>query len=174
MSDTDSTKLANWEDDEWRRKALYAGVFVTAVLLSLFGLIEPVNINDTVEKVLQVGGPLLGLFGAKAYRNVDVPKQKLDAERAKAREEARREAAAEARAEADKMLSRIRAEAQASANQVGDIIAAKLDELPEYLRQPVSDAVRDVYDQPYGKHDVRAGDTDPAPDPAGPGRYPGA
>ncbi|WP_145941764.1 hypothetical protein [Corynebacterium glyciniphilum] len=173
MSDTNK-KLVNWDNDDWRRKALYAGVVVAAVVLSLFGLIDPVAIDDTVEKILQVGGPLIGLFGVKAYRNVDVPKQKLDAERSKAREEARTEALAEARAEAEKMLAQVRAEARSSANQVGDILAAKLDELPDSVRSRVSEGIRAVYSEPYGKHDIQADDPEPEPDPAGPGRYPGA
>lgn len=166
MSETKS----NWDDPKLRRKALYAGAVVLGIILAGIGLIDPDQIDSTAQRVLDVGGPLLSLVGIKAFRNVDAPSQEVAAERAKAREEARTEALTEARAEAEKMLARVREEARSSATQVGDVLAAKLDELPVHLSPTVADAVRAVYDQPYGKHDAEA----PEPDPAGPGRYPGA
>ncbi|MEY8565219.1 hypothetical protein AALF15_01430 [Corynebacteriaceae bacterium 7-707] len=168
---TDTEKKSQWDDPKVRRKALYAGVVAAAVILAGIGLIDPDQIDSTVQKVFEVAGPLLGLFGITAFRNVDAPSQEVAAERAKAREEAKSEALAEARAEAEKMLAQVREEARTSANQVGDILAAKLDELPDYLRPSVSDAVRAVYDQPYGRHDAAA--PEPESDTAGPGIYPG-
>ncbi|WP_291478512.1 hypothetical protein [Corynebacterium sp.] len=169
MSDTE--KKTNWNDPKVRRKALYAGAVTLGVILAGIGLNDPDQIDSTVQRVLDVGGPLLSLVGIKAFRNVDAPSQEVEAARAKAREEAKSEALAEARAEAEKMLAQVREEARTSANQVGDILAAKLDELPDYLRPSVSDAVRAVYDQPYGRHDAAA--PEPEPDTAGPGIYPG-
>lgn len=171
---TDIEKKNNWNDPKVRRKALYAGAVALGVVLAGIGLIDPDQIDATAQRVLDVGGPLLSLVGIKAFRNVDAPAKEVEAERSKAREEARTEALAEARAEAEKMLSQVRAEARSSANQVGDILAAKLDELPESLRSRVSEGIRAVYDQPYGRHDIDAEAPEPEHDPAGPGRYPGA
>ncbi|AHW64887.1 Putative membrane protein [Corynebacterium glyciniphilum AJ 3170] len=161
-------KKSQWDTPKVRRKALYAGVVVVGVILAGVGLIEPDQIDATVQRIIDVGGPLLSLFGITAFRNVDAPAQEVEAERSKAREEAL--------AEVEKVREDAWAEGQAYAQQVGDALVAKLDSLPEVIRGPVSEAVLSVYDQPYGKHDIEAATPEPEPenDPAGPGIYPGA
>lgn len=158
-------KKSQWDNPKVRRKALYAGVVVVGVILAGVGLIEPDQIDATVQRVIDVGGPLLGLFGIKAFRNVDAPTKEIEEERGKAREEAL--------AEIERVRQDARAEGQAYAQQVGDALVAKLESLPEVIRGPVSDAVRSVYSEPYGKHDIGQADVEPEPDPAGPGSYPG-
>lgn len=149
-----SEKKSNWDDPKVRRKALYAGAVALGVVLAGVGLIDPDQIDNTVQRVLDVGGPLLSLIGIRAFRNVDAPSKELEAARAKAREESRQEA--------QEQIAQIQFGVQ-------EQVTAAVQHLPDSIRQ----AVEGIYTQPYGKHDMTAEAPEPERDPAGPGVYPG-
>lgn len=149
MSDT--KRQTNFDKPWWKRKATYAVVAVLGIIATGLGFMTA----DQYEALM--ASPLLAtIVGGLAYINTgpDSDSTTAAAEREKLRQELQENAA----------------QLQAS---VTEQVHTALQGVLDYLPDRVQDKVREIYDAPYGKHDIQVAEPEPEWDPAGPGVYPG-
>lgn len=152
---TDSKRDTKFTQPWFIRRACYAVVGLVLLVLAGFGLIEEGQIDSITASPL-LGTAIAWMAAAKTHPGSDSTTTNSDVE-----------VSQRARAELETQLAALQAQIS---DQVQSAVFGAVDLLPDR----VQDAVRAVYDQPYGKHDVQASAPEPERDPAGPGIYPGA
>lgn len=151
MTDT-KKRTTKWSQPWFIRRAAYAVVGLVLLALAGFGLIEEGQIDSITASPL-LGTAIAWMAAAKTHPGSDSTTTNEDVE-----------VSQRARAE-------LQAQITALQSQVGEQVQSALSGVVDMLPGQVQDAVRAVYDQPYGRHDAAA---EPEQDPAGPGRYPGS
>lgn len=150
---TDSKRETQWTAPWFIRRACYAVVGAVLLALAGMGIIEEGQIDSITASPL-LGTAIAWMAAAKTHPGSDSTTTNSDVE-----------VSQRARAELETQLAALQSQIS---DQVQSAVSGAVDLLPDR----VQDAVRAVYDQPYGKHDVTA--PEPEPDTAGPGVYPGA
>lgn len=137
------------------RRACYAVVGLVLLVLAGFGLIEEGQI-DSITASPMLGTAIAWMAAAKTHPGSDSTTTNADVE-----------VSQRARAELEEQIAALQF-------QIGEKVQSAVSGVVDLLPDRVQDAVRSVYDQPYGRHDIDAEAPEPERDPAGPGRYPGA
>lgn len=152
---TERKRETKWGQPWFIRRACYAIVGLVLLVLAGLGLIEEGQIDSIAASPL-LGTAIAWMAAAKTHEGSDSTTTNADVE-----------VSQRARAELEGQITALR---EQLSDQVQGAVSSAVDLLPDR----VQDAVRAIYDTPYGDHDLAAATPDPEPDPAGPGRYPGA
>lgn len=148
MSDT--KRESKFNQQWWQRKMSYAVIALAVTILGGLGIIPEDQIDPLVNQIGNVvAGALLFLATIKTKKGSDDPATTPE-------------------------LQAAESQAQTAAAQFQSTIAeipARIEQAIAGMPQQVQEAVRSVYDQPYGRHDQAV--VEPEPDLSGPGIYPG-
>lgn len=159
------------------RKTVYlAGALIVAVA-GAFGVLSEVQVDqwtDQLDKILTYVIGAGGLLFAGTNTNAASGSTATDADRIDA-QDASEQIMATAKQAAHDVAAEVGERTQgldpaAISQAISTDVSARMEQILSGMPQQVQDAVRGVYDEPYGRHDAAA----PEPDPAGPGRYPGS
>lgn len=149
---TEEKRETNWTAPWFLRRVMYAVVGLAMLLLAGLGLIEEGQI-DTIAASPILGTVVAWLAAAKTNPGSDSTVTAADVEVSR-----------KARAELDAQLAALQSQIQ---DQVQGAVSGAVDLLPDRVQE----AVRSIYDAPYGRHEQVAA---PEPDGSGPSRYPEA
>ncbi|MCJ7859283.1 hypothetical protein [Corynebacterium kalidii] len=148
---TEQKRTTKWSQPWFIRRACYAIVGLVLLALAGLGFIEEGQIDSIAASPI-LGTAIAWMAAAKTHPGSDSTTTNEDLE-----------VSQRARAELQTQITALQ-------SQIGEQVQSALSGVVDALPDRVQDAVRRVYDEPYGRHDAAA----PEPDPAGPGRYPGS
>lgn len=149
---SEQKRESKWAQGWFIRRACYAIVGLALLILAGFGLIEEGQIDSITASPL-LGTAIAWMAAAKTNPGSDSTTTNADVE-----------VSQRARAELEAQIAALQ-------SQIGEQVQSAVSGVVDLLPDRVQDAVRSVYDQPYGRHDIDAETV--APDTAGPGIYPG-
>lgn len=135
------------------RRACYAVVGLVLLVLAGFGLIEEGQIDSITASPL-LGTAIAWMAAFKTNEGSDSTTTNADVE-----------VSQRARAELQEQITALQ-------SQIGDQVQSAVSGVVDMLPDRVQDKVREIYETPYGAHDIQAA-PEPERDPAGPGIYPG-
>lgn len=150
---SEQNRESKWAQGWFIRRACYAIVGLVLLVLAGFGLIEEGQIDSITASPL-LGTAIAWMAAAKTNPGSDSTTTNADVE-----------VSQRARAELQEQITALQ-------SQIGDQVQSAVSGVVDMLPDRVQDKVREIYETPYGAHDIQAA-PEPERDPAGPGIYPG-